>query len=530
MAQPTEREFVVFRRGDIREGIILPFLRNGLRALPNPRTGDSFTEDEVRRATTPGSRFYVEADAIDLVGQGIQKRDEFLAQQMRIDRAGSAFLTNYHAPQWGEQYLPATGGSGNVLAKGLPGTTWIGSTTIPDPFASYGTDDAGNRYQVLVNGTADANGEAPLIMVGIDGGDATNLAVGAQIRWANPPPGSDPTTEVVDDDFTGGGPQETDAEFSSRLAQRVRRKPGAGNESQMRSLARASSNLVEDGYVYPCAMNAGSTVVSITQKRRGAVGPEARLPGALALAAVTSTLVPPGSPEIPGRAFILVVGPTSEPSDVVCQLSQRKGSAAGWADVAPFPPVRAGGVAVAVSLVTTQLNFRITTDGAGDLPNGVSGPLAGVHLMIWDVPTSRFISLSVSTVQDLGGGVYRVILLSAPAGHTIAVGDWVSPDMTRRTALAEAAEAYFDSLGPGEEIDLETSTLAVRAFRRPSPEEERPYRAGSSILTFLKEGLGAALSDSLLGSISNSVPDVPGDPVDGPALLTLGKFAVYDLE
>jgi hypothetical protein len=214
----------------------------------------------------------------------------------------------------------------------------------------------------------------------------------------------------------------------------------------------------------------------------------------------------------------------------VCQLQQRKGSAAGWQDVQPFPPVRAGGVAVAVSLVTSQINFRITTDGAGDLPNGVTGPLSGVNLMIWDVPTSRFIALSVSTVQDLGGGVYRVILLSAPAGHTIAVGDWVSPAMARRTALAEAAEAYFDSLGPGEEIDLDTSTLAVRAFRRPSPDEEKPYRAGSSILTFLKEGLGAALSDSLLGSISDTVPAVPGDPIDGPALLTLGKFAVYDLD
>lgn len=528
MAQPTEREFAVFRRGETRE-LQLSFLRNGLRALLNPKTGEEFTEDEVRRATTPGSRFYVEADAIDLICQGIQKRDEFLAQQMRIDRAGSAFLQNYHAPQWGETYLPATGGSGNVAAVGVSGTTWIGSTTIPDPFASFGTDDAGNRYQVLVSGTADSNGNATLIMVGIDGGDATNLAVGSEIRWSNPPPGSTPTATVSGDDFTGGGPAETDAEFAPRLAQRVRRKPGAGNESQMRSLARAASNAVEDAFVYPCAMNAGSTVVVITQKRRTAVGPEGRLPGAGALTAVTAVLVPPGSAEIPARAFVLVLGPTSQPSNVVCQLGQRRGSAAGWADVQPFPPVRAGGVAVAVSTVTTQVNFRVTTDGAGDLPNGVAGPLSGVTLMIWDVASSRFEALQVNTVTDLGGGVYQVLLLAPPA-HTIAIGDWVSPGMARREALAEAAESYFDSLGPGELLDLTTDSLAVRAFRRPSPDEERPYRAGSSLLTFLGEGLGAALSDSLLASISETVPDVPSDPIDGPAMLTLGKLAVYDLE
>lgn len=528
MAQPSEREYVVHRRGELRE-LQLTFLRNGLRSLPNPRNGQDFTEDEIRRATTPGSRFYIEADGVDIICQGIEKRDEFLAQQMRIDRAGSAFLVNYHAPQWGEQYLPATGGSGNVTATGLVGTTWVGSTTIPDPFASFGLDSAGNRYQVLVSGVAGSNGQATLLLVGIDGGVATNLAVGEEIRWSNPPPGSDPTATVVGEDFSGGGPAETDAEFAPRLAQRVRRKPGAGNESQMRALARASSNAIEDAFIYPCAMNAGSTVVAITQKRRTTVGPEARLPGAAALAAATAVLVPPGSAEIPARAFVLVLGPTSQPSDVVCTLSQRKGSSAGWADVQPFPPVRAGGVAVAITTVTSQTNFRVTTDGVGDLPNGVTGPLAGVSLMVWDEPTSRFEALTVSTVEDLGGGVYRVILLLPPV-HTLAVGDWVSPAMARRDSLAEAAESYFDSLGPGEAIDLDTDSLAVRAFRRPSPDEERPYRAGSSLLTFLGEGLGAALSDALLASISDTEPDVPSDPVDGPAMLTLGKFAVYDLD
>lgn len=527
MTQPNEREFVVFRRGEIREAQLI-HLRNGLRALPNPKTKTDFTEDEIRRATTAGSRFYVEADGIDLIAQGNQKRDEFLAQQARHDRAGTEYLKNYHAKQWGEEYLPATGGSGSVAATGNPGTTWIGSTTIPDPFASFALDEAGNRYQVLVSGSADSGGEAELLLVGIDGGDATNIVVGTELTWSNPPPGSTAKATVTGDDFTGGGPEETDAEFSSRLGARIRRKPGAGNESQIRDIARASSNAIEDGFVYPCALNAGSTLVALTQKRRDATGPTARTPSAGALAAATAQLVPPGSPQIPARAFFAVLSWTSQPSDCVVHLSQRRRSAAGWQDVQPFPLARAAGAAVAITTLTSQVNFRVTTDAAGDLPNGVAGPLTGIHLMVWDVASSRFEALNVDTVEDLGAGVYRVILLSAPT-HTLALGDWISPAMTRRDSLAEAAESYFDSLGPGELVELETSSLAVRAFRRPSPNEERPYRAGATLLTFLREGLGASLADSSLASISDTVPDVPADPIDGPNMLTLGKFAVYDL-
>ena len=528
MTQPQERQFAVFRRGEIREDI-LRALRGGLRALNNPRTGVPFTEDEIRRATTPGSRFYIEADAHDLVAQGIQKRAEFLAQQARIDRAGTAFLGNFHAPQWDETYLPATGGSGYVLATGTPGTAWVGSTTIPDPLASFATDEGGNRYQVLVSDTADGNGEANLLLVGIDGGEQTNIAIGTELTWGNPPAGSTPTATVIDDDFSGGGPQETDAEFSARLASRVARKPGSGNEAQFRALSRSASNRVEDAFVYPCAANAGSTLVAITQKRRDGIGPDARLPDVATQAAVAAVIVPPGSAQIPARAFVAVLSPVAQPADVVVQLAQKKGASAGWADVQPFPPMRAGGVAVAITTLTTQQDFRVTTDGAGDLPNGATGPLAGVELMVWDVPTSRFEVLNVGTVEDLGGGVYRVILGSAPA-HTLALGDWISPAMARHAIVAESAEAYFDSLGPGELVDLDADVLAVRAFRRPSPNEERPSRAGQQITTFLREGLGGTASEALLASISETTPDLPSDPIDGPSMITLGKFSVYDVD
>lgn len=524
MSTPNEREFAVFRRGEIREDI-LRFFRNGLRNLVDPETGDLFTEDVIRKATTAGSRFYVEADAIDLACQGVQKRDEFLAQQIRVDRAGSAFLVNFHAVTWGETYLPATGGTGDIVATGLPGTTWIGSTTVPDPFATFGTDERGNRFQVLVSGIADPDGEATLVVIGIDGGLETNLAPGAEIRWSNPPAGSDPTA-VVATQFTGGGPAETDAEFSARLAARIRHKPGAGNDAMVRALARAASNAVEDAFVYPCAMNAGSVLVAITQKRGSTVGPNGRVASAGVLLQVQAAIVPPGSPDLPGQDFVAVLPDTPQPTNTVVQLALRKGSAAGWTDLQPFPPIN-GTNAVAVSLVTTQTDWRITTSGAGQLPSGVSS-LPGVGLMVWDVATSRFEQLQVATVTDLGGGVYRVQLSAAPT-HTIAVGDWISPATLQMTALAEAVEAYFDSLGPGEVVNLSSDVLAARAFRRPIPSEEYPARAGQSLITFIAEALGAVAADATLASNTVSTPSLPADPIDGPRRITLGKFAAYEL-
>lgn len=527
MATPIEREYAVYTRGENRE-IILREFREGLRLLDNPETGEPFTEETLQIATAKGGRFWREANADDLILMGIQKRDEFFAQQIRIDRAGTSFLDGYHGVLWGEPRLPAFGGSGTVRATGIPGTTWPGSTTIPDvTFAAYARDAASNRYQVVVDGTADADGNADLTLIGIDGGSATNIAVGAELTWVNPPPGSAATAVVTVDPFRGGGDAETDAAYAARLASVVRHKPASGNWAHLRAYARGSSVSVEDAFVYSCAFHAGSELVCVTQRRGDARGPSARSPSVSVLSAVTLALVPPSSALVPGRVHVVVVPPELQASDAVVRLAQPFGSLAGWTDVEPFPPIN-GAAAVAVSLVSTQSDFRILAGGAGLLPDAASSA-TGLHLMVWDVATSAFVSLAVSTVTDLGAGVYRVQLSAPPDGHTLAVGDWVSPDMTRRDELALSVAAYFDTLGPGEIIDLATDERAARAFRNPVPNEEYPSRAGQSIVSAIRDALGSPISEVQLAAMGVSTPSVPTDPVSGPNLIVAGKFAAYHL-
>ncbi len=521
----SEREYATVRRGETREAYLRDF-REGLRQLTDPETHQPFTDDVLRRVTARGSRFYREADATDLILLGVQKKDEFLAQQIRIDRAGSGFLRAYHAPLWGESFLEAFGGSGQVSAHGAAGTVWQGSTLLGDPFAVSGTEGA-RRYQVITSATADSSGNATLTLRAIDGGDETNPVVGTAITWTNPPPGSDPTCIVVGADFTGGIDAETDAAFAKRLMDRIRHKPASGNWSHLRAFARAASVSVDDAFVYSCAFYAGSELVALTAKRGATLGPLGRIPSFGTLAAVTAMLVPPGSPIVPGRAHVVVVPVVSQASDVVVTLTQPFDSDAGWADLSPFPPVN-GTAAVAITSLVSQVDFTITASGTGLLPQGVAGPLAGVSLMVWNALTSTFESLSVQFVTDNGGSNYRV-QLSAPPSKTLAIGDWISPDMLRRATLAAGAGEYFDSLGPGEVINLTTDDRAVRAFRNPQPSEEAPARAGQGILQYLSDALGAPVSDAALASISLSTPSLPTDPVNGPRLLTLGRFAVYSL-
>lgn len=524
-AVAPERAFVVFNRGEQRE-IMLTSFRIGLRQFTNPETNLPFTEEEIATATGRLSKWWVEADAVDLVLQSGEQRARYLADQIRIDRAGTSFLDTYHLPMWGEQKLPATGGSGRATAVAPVGTTFVGSTTIPDPAATYATDDAGLRYQVLytvvtpANGIAGSDPASPLIFVGIDTGTATNLAVGAKLRWQNAPVGAE-EQPVVTVEFTGGTEAETDAAVARRLLARIRHKPAAGNNSHVRSWARDSSNAVEDACIFACAHHAGSFHVAIIQKRSSTQGPTGRIASIGTLTAATQYLTPPASPVMPTPPHVVVTGCTAVSSHAVMSLSLSSGRSSGWEDLTAWPGKNSS-AACTITALTDQTHFQIETTTA--LPSGVTQP----KIMVWNDATSRWERLLVSSATLSAGTTYDIVLSSAPT-KTLAIGDYISPYTQRLTIIAETIEAYFDTLGPGELVDLTTDLRAHRAFRWPEPNEELPQRAGAGVLAKLQDALGTALADSVLDSMSVNVPALPTAPVDGPNLIVCGRVGIYPL-
>lgn len=531
MTTPADRAFPYFERGQEREAALAEF-RLGLRAQINPETGVTFAEDEIKRATQPGSRFWIELNAYDILGQAKQGRGLFLADQIRIGRASHQWLASYHDDLWGEQFLPATGGAGPVTALATSGTTFIGSTTVPDPAATTGRDPAGNQYQVLVTTVTPITGVVTLTLVGVDTGERTNIDVGTEIRWDNPPLGAQPTAAVTEL-FRGGLDAESDADHQSRLRSRVAHKPGAGNDAHFRGWAREASNAVLDAYVYATALHAGSTLVAITQKRGNTLGPLALKATAPLLTIVRAYLIPPAAAVVPGRTWVVVTTFQETPAAVTLKLTQPKGNSAGWADVVPWPGFLAvGGATAAIQTVTSQTQFRVRADGNGatsSLPGGVTSLTApnAPKLMWWNTAKSRFEALNVLSVAFFAGSNYDVVLTAGPATGTLAPGDIISPDMARRETLSLALEQYFDGLGPGEVVAT-TDHRFDRAARFPEAIEEAPYRAGQSVITAITDALGAPVSNALLHVMTPATVAAPADPVAGPLKLTLGPVGVYE--
>ncbi len=512
----TERAFPTFGRGEQRDQLLAAF-RLGLRGLTNPDTGEPFTDDEVALATAPRSRWYAEANALDLVLLAEQQRALWLADQLDPRRASTAWLEGMHGPLWVGSRLPATGSSGPVDAPAAPGTTFLGSTTVPDSNAHYAVDPAtGLRFQVLFTETTPGGGIASLVLAGIDTGTVTNLAAGSKLTWAKGPlAAADGPTVTAD--LAGGLEAETDADYARRIAERIRYRQAAGNRAHVRAWAVDASNGVEAAFVYACAYHAGSVHVAITQKRGATRGPYGRITTAGTLAAVTVYLVPPGSPVMPAPPFVVVTGCYPVASDLVLQLALPRGRAAGWADLSPWPTA----APAAVTAVTDPTHVTVSAPAA--LPAGVTAP----RLMAWDVALSRFEVLAVQSVTSAGGGHYSVTLAAAPT-KALVVGDVISPETARAEPVATTVEAYFDSLGPGELV-ADDDPRAHRASRFPSTSDAYPTRAGTSVLTYLADALGAALADAVLASCSVSAPPLPTDLAEGPRLLVPGRVGIYPL-
>jgi hypothetical protein len=513
-----DRAFACFDRGELRD-LCLASFRYGLRSQRNPETGALFTEDEIAQATQRGGRWWIEADGLDVVLMAIQGRAIWLAQQMRPERAADSFLYGFHGDLWGQTPLEARGGSGTVLALATPGTIFVGSTTIPDPAAHTARDnETGLRFQVLVTTTTDGTGQATPTLIGIDTGEQTNLAYGSVLTWENPPLGAEPTVTVTaSPKFRGGRSRETSKDFADRLRDNIRHKAAAGNRAHFRAWARENVNVL-DAYVYPCALHAGTVLVCLTQQRGEAIGPNALVADSSVLSLLTAYLVPPGSTVVPERAFVHVCTFTPEACEVVLRLQMPQGNDAGWRDATPWPQYAEGSSSNAkVYTITDSTHFTIKASTAP--------PSSQPKLMAWDVATSRWTELAVASVTLSGSDVYDVVL-SSPA--SIQSNQAVCAAHGRHSTLSQAIEAYFDSVGPGEVVNLSGDVRSDRAARFPSQQEEATAGVGTTIVSFLEDAFGASLMNAM-PEFSVLTPALPTTPIAGPHKLTLGRLRVFPI-
>jgi hypothetical protein len=530
LSTPADREFRVLPAGYVRDKIVLANFRQGLRNLPNPETGQLCTEEEIARATRSPGRWFVGAQAIDDYAQGEQRNALYLADQVRLERASGKWLTDFHGALWlNEGFLPPSGGAGPVRVTGTPGTIVVGSTTVPDDGAHKARDPNGNLYQVFETEDLDASGNATVTLVAISTGATTNPTAGTVLTWTQTAPGINPTV-IVDEDFTGGTDQETEAEYADRIAGVVRYRPGAGNDSQQRMWARQSSNAVEDAFIYPCALRSGSVIAAVTQKRKKALGPLGRIASASTRAAAIAYLTPPTSPVVPTRTFEIVTTCVPDPTDLTMRLGMQRASKTGWTDAQPFPAFSASTPIVASVIGTTQLTLICPADAT--LPGQAAlATLTAPNvpaIMIWNPAKSAWELLKIASIVDTGSNHYTVNLVAAPS-FTVLPGCFVSPATPLASIIAQAITEYFDELGPGDFFDVTTDPRGQRCVRFPANVDLWPTQAGADIVTDVLAALGGTTANGQLASISKTVPSFQPSLQNGPFMLTPGNVGIYSV-
>jgi hypothetical protein len=294
--------------------------------------------------------------------------------------------------------------------------------------------------------------------------------------------------------------------------------------------AREASVAVERAFVYPCCLDSGSTVVCILQKRQESLGPMVRaVPAEATLYDCTRYLVPPDSPVAAERAYTVVTQANPQSSNVAVRISMGQGRIGGWYDSVPWPNPSdlVEDWESNVTSVSSQTEFTVSTQS--DLPGGATS-LSGddaPQIMIWDEETSRFEQITVQSVSK-AGSTATIILSEAPS-HTIASGDRISPFTDLHLTIATAVQNYFDELGPGEVVDIDSDSVGYRAARFPAPHERFPYRAGQAIVTRIGDALDGVSPDSTLAYMSRNEPDLPGQIIDGPNMVVLGHLTVLPL-
>jgi len=527
-------EFQTQPRGHVRD-VILDYFRAGLLRRINPETGVLFTEDEVARATGPGTRWYRQASAIDDYGQGVQRNALWHNDQIRIDRACTKSLDELHAPLWDpEGRLPATGGYGPVLITGAPGTLVVGSTLLNDPSAYWGRSSKGVRVQVWSGGEIGSSGSIIVTMIATDTGSETDLPADDEIFFAERDPNMAPTATVAED-WTGGTDPESDAARASRMISAIRHKQGGGNDAQQRAIARRVSNAVEDVFIYQCPFGAGSAMFVPTQKRgKTNRSPTARIPGNALIAAITARMVPPGSPDNPAPPRIVICPPVAESTNIDLRVDLQVGSRDGFYDAIPFPLCSNGGRVSILSWTATELHIRapgsVTLPGS-DAGATLSGEGSIPKMMYWDVAYSKWQKISgVQSVTHTSANDYTLTFAtSVPAGlrsTSVVISPYVSGFMS--DLISQALMVYFDERGPAELFTL-VHERSGRCQRFPERREMFPSHIGEDIVTYVLDALSETASRGVLQNVTTYEPDIPSDPISGPSMLVLGTVGVYPL-
>lgn len=356
--------------------------------------------------------------------------------------------------QWAEREgvdprREAVGASGSVTFAGSPG----GSTLLADDEIK---DDSGSglRYRVITTALYLPGDAVPI--VGKDTGPDTNLPAGTQLKWTSPRPGSSDFALVTEQSdgsgLTGGRDKENDDEFLIRIQQEKQNRAASGNDAEYQLEAEKTPDVaIQKAFTVPAATSAGTTCVMFTMRPQRSGG--SRVPNAAQVSLVESH-VTGEFPADDGAMFALLV---DQNTDVVYEIDWAS-SATGWADLAPWParyyaaaPVSGPGT-VRVSAASSATVFTVAT--ANSVYTGIQQPAAGQTIAFYDQANFTWRRKRILSFAGTGPWVITCDTTNnaSDVSYTPVVGQPLSPWSDSLPAILKGIWAYFDTLGPGEQV------------------------------------------------------------------------------
>lgn len=356
--------------------------------------------------------------------------------------------------QWAEREgveprREAVGASGSVVFAGSPGgATLVENDEIKDDSGS------GLRYRVITTSLYLPGDAVPV--VGKDTGPETNLPAGTQLKWTSPRPGSSDFALVSEQSdgsgLTGGRDEENDDEFLIRIQQEKQNRAASGNDAEYQLEAEKTPDVaMQKSFTYPAVNAAGTTCVVFTMRPQHSGG--SRVPNATQVALVESHVYG----EFPGDDGALFGFLIDQNTDVAYELDWSS-SAPGWTDLAPWParyyaaaPVSGPGT-IRVSAAASATVFTVAT--ANGVYTGVQQPASGQTVALYD--RANFVWRRKRILSFTGTGPWVVTCdttnNASDLSYTPEIGQPLSPWSDSLPSLLKGVWAYFDTLGPGEQV------------------------------------------------------------------------------
>ncbi len=367
-----------------------------------------------------------------------------------LELARGAALDQWAEREGVEPRREAVGASGSVIFAGGPG----GATLVADD--EIKNTDTGLRYRVITTSLY-LPGE-PVAVVGKDTGPETNLAAGAQLKWTSPRPGSSDFAVVSEQSdgsgLTGGRDKENDDEFLLRIQQEKQNRAASGNDAEYQLEAEKTPDVaIQKAFTIPAVNAAGTTCVVFTMRPQRSGG--SRIPNAAQVSLVESHV----TGQFPGDDGALFGLLATQDTDVA-YLIEWSTSAPGWTDLAPWParwapvdPVSGPGK-IQVSSAASPTVFTIAT--SNEVYTGLQQPLAGQTIGFYDTAGFAWRRKRILSVTGTGPWVITcdTVNNASDVSYTPVYGQPVSAWSDSLPTILKGIWAYFDTLGPGEQVSV----------------------------------------------------------------------------